>query len=409
MIDKTSNDSSNVLALQKTSMFLLTSYPVLNAYILFGNITIAQAICCVLFLYSVFLNGGKTKLYPTFFLLFWGYAAVHLALFAGNFKITYLFPGGISLCLYAISLGVFCKNYNSFYFHKYLKWVFLFSAILFVFQYLIFKMTEIRISVFLPLSNEILYSISTYQDLVNTQVSFEDRFASIFLEPSYFGQYTLIVLAVDLFKTRNKKKIFTPFTLLIVFIELLIKSGVGLLGMIIVTLIKLVYITVVSKQKKYYFYLLLLLPVALYGVDYYLNSDMGSGVSDRASFETNINGEFTDQSANERLVYGFWEFDRLDITEKVMGTSMTNRVAIAERNTAINGFSNSLITYGWIGTILLLAFYIKACWRKSLIVVAFGILLLIISFVETILFDDFMLLCTVIILNECREQNFRYS
>ena len=400
MIKSIGNDSPHLIVFEKASMFLLAVYPILNAYTLFGIITVAQTISCILFICGLSSKRSRLKIYPTFFLIFWGYATIHLLLFSGNFKITYLFPGGISFCLYAISLGLFCKYYSSSYLYKYLKWVLIFAVVLFIYQYLIFIITGTHISVFLPISDTVQYSVTSYSELVKIQMSYEDRFASIFLEPSYFGQYALIVLTVELFKKENKNKLCTPFAVFIVIIELLIKSGVGLLGLVFVALIKLIYVLFGGKQKKKLLILFVLFPIIFWSVDYYLNSDIGIGVANRISLETNSDGELTDQSANERIIYGFWEYYRLDDLDKIIGTSISNRTEIGMRNTAINGFSDSLITYGWIGTIILLTFYYKACYRGSLIVVAFGILLLVVSFVETILFDDFMLLCTVIILNE---------
>lgn len=403
-------------SIQKYAMFLLAAFPVLNSYVLFGEFTIARFVLLILFIICISKGAFSLNEYPKLYLVFWAYAALHLIIYSGAFKVTYLIPGGVNLFFYSISLFVFCHFYNSSYFKNYIWYVFLFATALFFYQLIVFNLSGTRLSVFLPLTDNIAYSVKTYNELVQVQNSFEDRFSSIFLEPSYYGQFALIVLTIELFREENKNKLITLRAAFIIIVELLIKSGVGLIGLIVVALLKLIHVVFVLKQKQYIVYLVLFAPIFLYGINYYLNSNMGSGISDRANFETNVNGEFADQSANERLLYGFWEFDRLDDFDKIIGTTRVNRIIIAERNHAINGFSSSLITYGVIGTILILFYYISICRMKSILSIAFAIVLLVVSFAETILFDDFMLICTTIIsceyikdsLNLCIVKNGRY-
>jgi hypothetical protein len=297
-------------------------------------------------------------------------------------------PGGILLCIFSILMLVMIPNFDFNKLFKYMKGIFIVASVLMFIQYITYFATGEKVSFFPPLTNNI--GGYTILELIKRQESSESsgRFCSIFIEPSYFGQYALVLLVMELFRDKVKKKIFSSFSLFIILILLILRSGTGFLGLLIVAIVKLYYILIVTKQSKYLFMLAFLVPALYLIFQYYLTTSMGSYVANRTS-ELDITNE--NGSGFSRLFYGWQMFGGLTPTQMILGTSRNVAIEAYEK-----GFSN-MITYvitsqGIIGLCLLSYFYIKMCVNKKIISIALVMVLMAIALIEACYLGGLMLI-----------------
>ena len=392
-------DTKNIPVLSKLSMLLLASFAVLNVYrFVPSQLNYAYVLGLLLFLVTILKKGIKNP-YPISYLIFWGYCAIQIVVIAGTSSWQDYLPGGISLFFFSLCMGGFILNFNFNCLRKYITYTWLFAAILFIIQWIIFHTTGQKISVFLPLGNELTYEGLNYGEMIARQMTStsegQHRFSSIFAEPSYFGQYSLVALCTELFCNENKNKLITPLAIFICIIILLLQSGVGLLGMGFIALFKLVYIIFITKQPKYYIYLLLIVPILIWGISQYLNSAAGQyilGRMDQLAYD--------DQSATNsgfvRLYYGYYAFGELSLQDKLLGVSRSAAQAMRDYGGFFNGISYILCSFGIIGLLLVILFLTFNCQKKNIFVVAMGLLYIVVSAIESTYLSSIMMMTFVI-------------
>ena len=386
-------------------MFLLAAYPILETYKFFDTpFSYATLLGTVLFFITITLD-AKLINCPKTYLLFWVYAAIQLYFVAGISGWSDYFPGGISLVIFSLSMLGFVASFRLKTFYYFLTRIWGVAVILFVFQLFVFYLTGQKISVFLPLASETTYCNFSYAELVLHQQQLSNsmiqRFCSIFCEPSYFAQYSLILLVIELFWSKNRYVVFTMYSLLIILVIFLIQSGVGLLGLGIIGVMKLFDLVFVTKQKKYYLLLAVVVPLIVIGIISYLESNSGVYVASRTSEVTTIDGS---KDSSVRIYYGWFIMESFSPKQKLFGTSRNYIHNLVDEG-FINGAQTLVGTMGWIAAILLLIFYIRNVSGKGHIPIVFGMLLLYVMLIESIYLTGFMLLCTVIILGIKRQSN----
>ena len=392
---------NNTSILQKVSMLILVTYPILEVYSIGGSkISIAGFLGLCLWVFTSAQKGlqGVFRVMPTTYYLFWVYMAFQTYLIAGISGWSDYIPGGIDFVIFSLVLMTLTSNFDHALFYRYLKYVFLFSTALFLFQYATFYLTHHKISVFLPLSNQLLYCDFSYSELVERQLALSNsliqRFSSIFCEPSYYAQYTLLVLCVELFRQENKEKLFTPFSLFIVAILIMTQSGSGMVGLLSIAIIKLLYVIFVTKKIKYYFYLIMLIPVAYWTVSYYISTTAGSLMMERVAEVNGTAGENT--SGFSRVVLGWTIFDGVPFFNKLFGNSRSFMQYYWDGG-FFNGVTALLCNKGLLALALLTFTYYLSAKRQGIMCTAVLLLFMIISLFESTFLNGLMLLTSVLV------------
>lgn len=384
------------------SMFVMAFYPILAYYNVFGDqLTYASVSVILLYIGTLMVKTRNIRVLPASYYIYWVYSALQIYLIAGISGWSDYIPGGVNFVIFTMAIYTFASNFNEELATKYLKWIFLASSILFLIQFLAYYGAHLRLSFFLPLGNKLTYAGLSYQDLVTIQsssvLSEDNRFSSIFAEPSHFAQYTLIILAIEVFRDINKSKLYTIFSLYIVVILFLIQSGAGLIGALFIYVIKFVYLALVTRSPKYYFALSVLIPIFIFFANNYLNSSSGSYVSERIQEMADFDESQTN-STFVRLYYGWYAYGDFDSFSQLLGTSRNVLGSLRENGGFFNGVTTVLCTQGLIGGLLLLLFYIQCCYRTKALSVTLALLFLLISLIGATYLTGIMVIFTTMIL-----------
>lgn len=382
-------------------MFLLAAFPILDYYY-FGmsSFTFANVASILLFVYTLLSGKFNFGRVPKYYYWYWGYSALQIYLIAGIGGWSDYIPGGVLFAIFSLGVFSYASYFDIYSLRKYMRWIFMVASVLWLFQNMVWLSAHVKISTFLPLTDSILSNHMTYKQLISWQneVGGEliERFSSLFSEPSHFAQYALLLLSIELFIGDNKNKLYTKFSIIIVAMLILIQSGAGFMGLGFLAIVKLLYILLVTRQKKYYFFLAVLIPAFVIGVRWYLNSQVGSYISERTE-QLDYTDETATNSGFVRMYFGWYKYGELSSTQKLLGTS---RTAIGEMREGgfFNGVTNVLCSQGLIGLLLLILFYAKTCKRKEPYSSVASLYLLFISLIASTYLGGLMLISASIAL-----------
>lgn len=380
--------------MDKVAMFLLAIYPIIDYYMPpFGPLSYGQLSMLIYMVCTVFLSKRGGFLYTKGFATLWVYAAFITLLFHGEIKVTSFIPGGVSFCMFALALGVFSDRFSFKYLKIFLRLISAVSIAIFVAQEIMYYRTGVRFVAVIPFTTT-NYADITYQELCLNQM-YNLRSSSIFMEPSYFAQYLLISLCVELFDEDNKK-LFTFFSLILIIALMLSQSGSGALGLGIILAFFFYNVNKQGRIKVSNF--IFLIPIIVGIIYYWLTSDSGSEIMSRS---TEFENE--DTSGYIRSIRGFVIFGNLSMLEQLFGISLSDFAQIGQSlgfysgaGMLVNGFQNALIALGGIGMIILVIYYYILYKNTQLIGHASIVLLLCISLIESIYLSPSMLLLTII-------------
>lgn len=384
----------------KLSMFLLAVSPVLYYYMVgstpFNYFQIAGLIVLLLALFT------KKSLFtlPKLYLVYWILAAFQLYFVAGIQGWSDYFPGGIMLFLYSFSLIGYVALFDFDSLYKYMKWIFIFASILFLFQFFYYLISGVKLSVFLPLGSQTNYVGMTYSELVLRQQtvssSIVQRFSSIFAEPSYFAQYSLMVLGIELFKYRNKHLLYTKFSIFLIVMLILIQSGAGFLGLLVLIVTKLLYLLKANKNTKAKSYVIIIMPLCLFAAYAFLTSDAGAYIAGRTS-ELNANSD----ESSIRLFFGWAQLGTWSWNDIIFGAGRNVAFEAAEMEFNQRGFINTVVSQimnqGLIVFLFLLLTYVFCCKRDGIFPASLSILLLAMALLESFFLGGMMLIITTIV------------
>ncbi len=397
--------------------FLFTLYPILNIYsfpigplmpigdvvfILFGIILISQ-------------DGLKYLIFPPGFIKFWVYIGiVYFILNIPYFKITNFFPGGISFCSMTVTMLV-CIRYLDFgKLKKYYKIIAFVVSCFFLFQELSYASIGIRpplLFIGLPLANG-----QDVSDLAYSQTLL-DRSSSFFREPAHMACFLLPILYFELFDVPNSntvnKKLFTPLSLFIIFILVLLQSGNGFLGLTLLLVGKcFTYLRENNGRVKLVF-LLLFLPIFLYGVIIYANSEKGYAIMERASGV----GLDKDSESFDRTFRAYYLYAEMPYVNKIFGMSQNelsyfiNHSSIKNlfgnngyKDTYMNGIQNVLCHYGIIGLFLYICIFVKLYKNKNRNKRIFILLFLILMMVSDLFISSLYILTILIVFQRSQKR-----
>lgn len=382
------------------AMICLALYPILCYYVGPANFSYGQIIMMLFVILSVIRHGRNGFNYPNGFYVFWGYIAVTTLLL--SMRPIDIIPGGVNFFVWALILGMSSRIYNETYLKEAMKYILLVSSAILVFQIFIYESTGTRICAILPLSTQLSYADLTYQEMVLHQTySLGGRFSSLFMEPSYFAQYCLCYLVIEMFCSQNRDTLYSRMTVIGVITLLLLRSGVGLVGLAILVIIKIWRLHKTMSTSKFMVMMAFLIFVGGFALLNYMSSDYGSMIMERSEeFDSE------DSSAYYRIVRGFVVYDALPFINKLFGISTDNLLSLnisALRNMTadgsmlyFNGFQTLLIRNGLIGVLIFVTILVKYAQRRDILTKVCLLLLLSIALMEQIyLMAPMLLLLTI--------------
>ena len=386
------------MTLKKLAMLFLAFLPILNLYVVEIGLRLSYPQLTILFFTIVALikKIDFFKSYSSLFYIVWGVVALNTFYF--DPKISSLIPGGIGFFFWALGVGVFSSLFEYESLRKYLNILFVVCAILFLYQFISYYLFGSIKVVLLPLSEKTTYSELSIKQLIDIQEQevykeYNVRFCSLFAEPSYFGQFISIALIVELFSIVNATKLFSPISLVMTLVQLMLLSGVGVLSTILIWILKFIQLLLITKNKKPLFLLFLLSPILVYGMIWYLNSSAGIHLMSRYDSFSDISQ--SESSGFLRLYYGWIYYMKFDLVDKFWGVGISAVSKIFEDGFA-SCASTIISTYGIIGMGCFLLYYYSLCNRKLFATIAIVLLFVFISFFEAIYLHPIMLICTVV-------------
>lgn len=388
-------------------MLALAVYPVLNLYY-FGSTSfyLPQVITILFFLYSLFKAKPFMHLVPWTYLLCWTYVAFHDIFFVSPFKFTKLIPGGINFFLFSIGWALFASNFDVNKLRKYVYYIFFLAAMLFLYQNIAYYVLGQGTSVILPISNHLNYGDFNFSELqIHQKTRFAGRFSSIFAEPSYWAQYCVVTLCLELFCEENKTKLFSKKALLISIVLLAIQSGVGVLCLGLLLLIKLFHIIFINKDTSKIRYLILLLPIVCYAAYVYISSDIGQALVERGNNISSAQG-MGGRSSFLRLFYGWEYLANLPFDTLLFGANEFIGIS-ADGDSFFNCASYFTLMHGVLGSVLLVLFYYLNAIKNGLLAVGSALVLLLISMMEAIYLSPIMLILTVTVVASQKKQKIQ--
>ena len=376
--------------MRKLVLLLLVLYPILGIYKLpIGiDIPLNAAVFMVLFIVIIMQKKKVVFNFPQGFVAYWAYISLIYIVFSGGFKLTMFIPGGLSFCFWVLAfiIGASFFDYNQF--HKYYRTIFVVCAAAFLLQEFSYITIGTRPIFLFPIP---LTGDATYADILSNQIRL-DRSSCFFREPSHFAQFSLPLLAMELIDAPKKGKILTGFSVFIIAVLILLRSGNGFVGMIVLLAIR---IWDYLKRGKFIYKLLivfLFIPMLILGTRFYVQTEQGSEIAQRASSL----GVEEDSGSFMRTFRGYMLYEDMPPLNKFLGLSIEgvdkfiprSRVSYlfispqtGEYNNYLNGIQTVLISNGLLGLLLFLLVYIKlfkknAELSKSLIILFLSLMLI---------------------------------
>lgn len=364
---------------KKICMAALAAYPILCYYRIGTYFNYASLISIVLFFIGLVKGLFSNFRFPKWYLVFWVYQWIVIALISGYSGLNSIIPGGMGFFCASLAVAVYASFFDIELFRKYSNTIFVLAACLFFVQFSSVLLTGKNIPFFLHLGDELAYVDMSYSQLVNLQ-SFSDRPCSIFPEPAYFAAFCCFTLTIELFCENNIHKLFTPLSLVIALVIILGRSGLGLLTLAAIAIIKIIQFAITERNRRSIYLLLLALPLMYFGVRYYIGTEIGIGMLERQDSITDVQEM---GSGYVRVLGGYNIFGRLNAYEKILGGSTDFMSSLHEDDTFINGVCSTLISFGALGLLLQLLMFINGCNRKQFVVIAIVIVFYFVSLIES--------------------------
>lgn len=383
------------------AMLLLVLYPILRFYpapiefMNFGS-TVILFYLLIVSASDIFKN---IRNLGVVFLCLWGYMAITTMASSGSFNFNWVFLGGPEFFFWSLFLAFFAHLYDYNLLKKTLRVVFIVSTAIFLIQDVQYSFSGTRFVPVLHIDGLYLYCNLTYAELAD-RLSHVTRSMSLFMEPSYFGQFLLMFTCVELFCRENKDKLFNIFSLTAIVVIVFLQSGVGMVGLTVLMIIK--FVSYYGKNKgRLFLSMLFVLPVIFYIIHLYAQSDMGIQMLNRSN---EFSGENENASGYLRLMFGFSLYDSLPIINKIFGangelTSFAGNL-LHDDGINYNMLQDILLNRGLVGLLIFILFYRQIFRGGSILTKSLIIIVLIISLLESMYQFSLILVITVIALME---------
>lgn len=391
----------------KIIMLLLAAYPILGIYkspisvFSWGDLLLLVAMVA-----SVCANGVKKSFsYPKYYKLYWSIVAINYIIIS-HLKISSFIPGGFSFALFSLMLGFSIPKFNFSVFIKYFRIIFVIAAVVLFLQEVCYYALGYRFSVLIPFGR-------LMDDVPIDSLIFEHMFGarscSLFREPAHFAQFALPLLAIELFKKENTEKLFTPFSIFIILTLVVLRSGNGFVGLMLLVFIKVWYFLIKTKNKHRFVIMGVALFASIVLIGRYVQTEAGSGMLERVSEMENDE----DAASYIRIYRGFRVFEELPPANKLIGISQDNLLKVIYSSSVsflfsgdkqydlyFNGIQNSLMSTGLMGTIMLLIVFFQLCKNNSILAKTNIFLFVVMSFLGQIFLSFFMMISIIIAFEE---------
>lgn len=388
-------------------MLWLATLPVLNIYLALPGFTWASLLFIFIAIIALYYKKNFDSIFklPKSYIIFWVFAAISFTIASIKFGYIYraFFPGGLALFLFSIQLGFGSKLFNINYFYRFSRITSIITIVILVLQELCYFSTGHRFSALFP------YGKLTDGIPISSLIQFQliiDRSSSIFREPAHAAQFLLVVLALELF-WKGLDKLYTNFAIFLGIGLIMLRSGNGLLGMLLLVVIKTYYY--LNQNKSRYKYLVLTIGSALCItiLGYYESTESGSKTLGRVSeFENNESSK-----SYVRIYRGFALLSDSPTEVKLIGTSNDGILRIIhsspvgylfegdrdESDLYFNGVSTIILHTGYLGLLLFSIYIIKCLKGAKELPRALIILLIIISFIESTYLSSLMLTICIVL------------
>ena len=268
-------------------------------------------------------------------------------------------------------------------------------------QQFLYWTTGSQFVAFIPLTKELNLSVD-YNELSQTIMA-SNRSSAFFSEPAHFAQYVLVLLGIELFKKENRRRLLTRTSVFVIVSLLLLRSGNGFIGLLLLMSVKLLDYFQTSGIKTVLL-LIAIIPLAWYGISQYAKTEVGEATLSRTEELTT-----TDSSGHSfyRLFRGYIIYSNMPLINQALGAfpdylytmniPFLHETGEEDSDMYFNGFQSVLIFNGIIGLILLSFFYIKEARKSEILGKAQSLLLLTLSLIGQIFLSPIMLVCTGII------------
>ena len=407
--------------LKKMTMLLLAWFPIFNIYATPFVLSWGEFLFLLLMVWS-FFNGDKVLLsFPRKYIMLWAYVAItYIVLSLSNLRLGVLIPGGFSFCLYSVILGFVIAHFDLNSFKRYYRAVFIIVFVILIFQEFTANILGFRFSALLPFGT--LTDGLPISDLINEHLNPRtNRSSSLFREPAHMAQYVIPLLAIELCGDK-KNRLVSPMAFAIIASLILLRSGNGFLGMIVIFLVRLIHYVLKENVKHKFLILFTTAIVAGCAVTYYLSTEMGESVAERSVEIENDE----DAGSYIRIFRGYRLYEEMPLTNKLIGATQNDLISIIPRTSVsflfkgelqydlyFNGLQTILLFNGLIGLLLFILVYL-GIYKKTTIAGKASILsLLAISFVGATYLSYMMLFVTFIAESEKRkihgENRFLYK
>lgn len=343
--------------LRRIAMMIFAWGPILTWYKISFPVGLGSALILFISVYAIVRNGFKINVFPEFFWILFAYISI-IWCSSHDYQLwTLLPPGGWIFFIYFIGIIGGVLLFDIELCRKYMRWIVWISLPLFYVQlFFLFTTGSQQICFVPPLTNQLIYEGLSLTELASRHLS-SDHPCSIFLEKSYMAYYYVVYLCLLMFGNKSKEKKNNKEILLICITLVLLRSGSGLVGLLVLAISKAFSILSEAGSVKRFVLLFCAIPV-LFGSFYtFSNMEVGQEIMARQD-------ELTTESTSgySRVVRGYVIYDMLDPVEKAIGKAdARSEYGITRTNGQevfyINGVQTILIYLGYLGAALYFLFY----------------------------------------------------
>lgn len=387
--------------MRKYISFLIAIFPLLHIYMLPIGVpmSIFQIVVLLTYFY-IFATGINIKYdLPNGFTLYWVYIAVIYFLFASRFRVGLFIPGGLSFVMWILTFWLGINFLDFRLFRKYYRGLFTLCALFLVIQEISYFTMGYRPLYMLPLP---FYGLDASL-IIDAQAQL-DRSSSFFLEPSHFAQFSLPLLALELF-CPSKSKLLSGYSLYIILVLLLLRSGIGIAGIFVLMLIRIFYYYRTESAKNKIFATVIGIPLIISFILLYSESEAGQYIMERAISV----GMSEDAESSTRLYRGWIFFLDLPIQHKLFGCDIEQLVDLAVHSphsylyswrgtyrVYLNGIQQIMVINGIIGAVLFTITMLKLYKGKSILSKSLIIVFFVLMFIGDIYIGQMMLITMLV-------------
>lgn len=396
-------------SLSGVAMVLLALYPMLHWYDIGLPIGLGDVLMILLSMVAIGMQKFKIRAYPALFFLLWTYIAIVWYYYNISSDWKTLLPGGIFFFFFAVNMGTGISLFNMEKLKMCMKLVVILAIIVFLFESIMVSVGGIRFCMVPNLTGHFTYEGLTYAELASRHLSNDHKPCAFFLEKSYMAYYLVMYLCLELFTGKGKEKFVTPLSIIIILALLLLRSGSGLVGMVIPVLVKMMSYYWQKTRGVGVLFLAISIPIVIIAVYFYVRTDIGSAMLER---QEEITTEGT--SGFTRVMYGYMFYDQLAPLQKLIGTSVTDindliYISYSDRKFALNGIQNILVSLGAIGLALWILFYLKVMRDTTLCGICCVCVFFVLSAIEVTYLGAYMLLLTVVACSEISNKKIKVT